>query len=234
MEELNRRLLLFAARTVAAARRASHPRVLGPMLLRAPWVLLRGLVRLILAVPLGLARMLGRVARRAYRAIDFQTFRRAAPFACAVAGAVLLIDADFSTVRKVTVLTVAKDHVRGGPEHFYALAVVGVLALPLAWGAAAGRSRPAMWALVLIGLAAMGVALGVDVPRLGDTEGLGALYDQAGGSAAAGFARELGGSLLLVAGGAALLRLTPRTRRRARRAGGGELAARPTPTASGV
>ena len=232
--DVNRRLLLFAARTVAEARRLSHPRELGPALLRGARALVRLpalALRMVVWVPAWFVRRLAAAVARAYRGIDFDGFRRSALLACALAGGVLLIVADFSTVRKVTVLTVARDHIRGGPEHLYALAVLGALAIPLAWGAAAGRSRPAMRGLVVIGLIALAVALAVDLRQLGDTEGLGRLYDDVGGSAAIGFAREVGGAVLLMVSGMGLLLLTPRARRRSRHAGRGEIAVEPSPTA---
>ena len=229
--DVNRRLLLFAAHTVAEARRLRNPRVFVPALLRGASAAVRFAVLLPFRLLAWMAGRLAAAATNAYRNIDFDAFRRSGLLACALAGAVLLITADFSAVRKVTVLTVTRHQIRGGPEHLYALAVLGAVALPMAWGAAAGRSRPAMRALVVIGLAALGVTLAIDVPRLSDTEGLGRLYDSAGGSATIGFARELGGALLLMASGIALLRLTPRTRRRARRAERGEIGVEPSPTA---
>jgi hypothetical protein len=140
--------------------------------------------------------------------------------AAAAAGAVLLIDAELSTLRQVTVVTVIDQRVRGGSDHFYALAALGVLALPLAWGAASGGSRPAARALAAIGLAALVVGLAVDLPRLDDAGTLRARFDQAHGSAGPGFARELGGGALLLTSGLGLLRLAPPRRRRSRRAGG--------------
>jgi hypothetical protein len=177
------------------------------------------------------ARHAARAAGEAYRRIDFDAFRRATLTSCAVAGGVLLIAADFSSVREVTVLTVVRKHVHGGPEHFYALAVLGAIALPLAWGAGSGRSRPAMRALAAIGAVALTVSLAVDLPQLGSTEGLGRIYADVGGSAASGFAREVGGSLLLLVSGILLLRLTPSTAGDRRRPGRGPLAAEPSPTA---
>jgi hypothetical protein len=243
--ELNRRMLLFAARTRASVRPLRSPRVAVPLLLRGvratPRVTVRGAraaapvagrgargavalggrgARGLAALVLAGARHAARAAADAYRQIDFDAFRRATLMACALAGGVLLIAADFSSVREVTVLTVTRKHVHGGPEHYYALAVLGAIALPLAWGAGSGRSRPAMRGLLAIGAVALAVSLAVDLPQLSSTEGLGRIYDDVGGGAGIGFSRELGGALLLALSGALLLWLTPSgdaERRRARR-----------------
>jgi hypothetical protein len=244
-QELNRRLLLFAARTVADARPLRDPRNLGPALVRGARGLMPGLVRavrgavrlalLLLSVlagaTMGLVRRLGRALVAVYRWIDFRAVGRVTLGAVAVAGAGLLIAADLSTVRQVTVVTVVDGRVRGGPEHYYALLALGLCALPLAWGAARGRSRPAMRALAAIGLAAVAIGLAVDLPKLGDTGSLGVQFDKAHGGAGPGFARELGGGALLLLAGVGLLRLTPRPRRGARRGGAPELAVGSPPAA---
>ena len=256
VREVNRQLLLFAARTVARIRPLRDPRVLGPALLHAaihalPFTLrmarqavpaaaraVRGVVRLLLLLALGIGRLLAALVRRlgaavlrAHRAIDYGALARRALMAGALAGAVLLIVADFSAVREVTVLTVVRDRVHGGSEHFFALAVLGVVALPLAWGAGTGGSRPAMRLLAVIGLVALVVVLAVDLPRLAHTEGLAQRYDDASGGAGPGFARELAGAALLVACGLGLLRLAPRRPRRARRARRPEVAGPASPPA---
>jgi hypothetical protein len=242
VRDLERRLLLFAARTVASLRPLRDPRKLVPAVARGAVAALRWTVRNAVQLPLLLggslagalavaARRVGRATVRAYRGIDFRAVGRAVLMAGAVAGAVLLIDADLSTLRRITVVTVVRENVRGGSEHFFALAVLGAAALPLAWGAAAGHSRPAMRVLAAIGLAALVVALAVDLPRLHDTGGVGQRFDGVTGAAGPGFARELGGAALLLVSGLGLLRLTPRPRRRARRADRGEMAVGTPPTA---
>jgi hypothetical protein len=245
LPELNRRLLLFAARTVADARPLRDPRKLVPALVRGArrlvpalvWTV-RGVGRLLLFVAgvlVGAIRAVGqrlrRAARDAYRAIDFRATGRAVLMAAAAAGAVLLIDAELSTLRQVTVVTVIDQRVRGGSDHFYALAALGLVALPLAWGAASGRSRPAARGLAGIGLAALVVGLAIDLPRLGDAGSLRVRYDHARGSAGPGFARELGGGALLLVSGVGLLRLSPPPRRRSQRAGTGEVAVGAPPAA---
>jgi hypothetical protein len=95
-----------------------------------------------------------------------------------------------------------------GPHHGYALIVVAVAALVMAWGAWRGESRPAFVALGLLGLVALFVALVIDRP---DTHAVGiykVLYTEAKASPQAGFTRELaGGAVLLVSAGVGLLAL---------------------------
>src|SRR4051794_15980765 len=81
----------------------------------------------------------------------------------AVVGAVLMIAAEFSTLRSVKVLTASCSDLadpslrgscvtHGGEEHSYALVLMGVVSALMAWGAAVGRSRPAGLALIAIGV----------------------------------------------------------------------------------
>src|SRR4051794_18880138 len=78
--------------------------------------------------------------------------------AAATVGALLVIASEFATLRSVKVLTascgdLADPSLRGscvthgGEEHSYALVLLGVAALVMAWGATLGRSRPAAAAL---------------------------------------------------------------------------------------
>ena len=92
---------------------------------------------------------------------------RAAAAALALAGAIVLAVAEFSTVFEVTVgsLGVVKRSSTGGEHHGYALLVIAVAALVmLVWslGRAGGRRR---WRLVALGAVALVVALAIDLPR---------------------------------------------------------------------
>ena len=68
----------------------------------------------------------------------------------AFVGAILLIVADLSTLIEIKVLTVSKDSISGGSHHSYALLILGIFALPMAYGATRGGSRPAMAALATL------------------------------------------------------------------------------------
>ena len=86
--------------------------------------------------------------------------------------------------------------------------MLGVFAALLAFGAAVGRSRPAAFALLFVGVVVLVVALLGDRPTLDDKRGLEVYYGEAGttGQAGGGYTLELiAGALALVAAGVALL-----------------------------
>ena len=134
----------------------------------------------------------------------------------ALAGAFLLIAADLSTLLQIQVGTVVVKTLSGHAQHDWAVAFLGVVAIPLAIGAARGRARPAMLGLVLVGVAVMVIALAND---LGDTRSTGVYgerYDEAAAKAGTGFYLEtLGAVLLIVSGVGGLILLPPPERRRA-------------------
>lgn len=132
--------------------------------------------------------------------------------------ALLLVVAEFLPLIEVVVGTLAtvQETVRGGANHGYTLGVLGTLGIIMSLGAARG-SRPAAGALAVIGVAALVIAVGVDLP---DTRATGSLpqsiaYEDARAQPAVGFFVEiLAGAALLAAGGA-LLVLSGRSRREA-------------------
>jgi len=129
----------------------------------------------------------------------------------AFVGALLLIVADLSTLIEIKVLTVAKSSISGGSHHSYALLILGIFALPMAWGAARGGSRPAMAALAAIGLVALVIMLAVDLPDIHKTGVIGQRFTDASASPKSGFYLEtLGAFLLLIAGSAWLFLSNPR------------------------
>jgi hypothetical protein len=131
-------------------------------------------------------------------------------------GAILLIVADLSTLIEIKVLTVAKSSISGGSHHSYALLILGIFALPMAYGATRGASRPAMAALAAIGLVALVIMLAVDLPDIHKTGVIGQRFTDASASPKTGFYLEtLGAFLLLIAGSAGLFLSSP-TRRPAR------------------
>jgi hypothetical protein len=142
---------------------------------------------------------------------------RFAPLVPVVAGALLLIVAEFVTVREVVVVTVVPPDATdtGGSLHLYALGVLGLATLPMAFGAVVRRARPAAIALVVPSLAAGAIVLFVDRPGLDDAGIFARTYDQAQAQAATGFYLEsLGAALALVGAVAALLLTPPASRER--------------------
>src|SRR5207302_2035119 len=75
--------------------------------------------------------------------------------AAAVAGGILLIAADFSTLYEVKAITAVLKRQSGHAQHSYGLVVLGIAALAMTFGAARSRSRPAMLAVGAIGLLAL-------------------------------------------------------------------------------
>jgi hypothetical protein len=137
--------------------------------------------------------------------------------ALGLAGGILLVVSDFTTLFEVTAITtVLPDGARtGGEQHSYAMLVLGVGALMmvglggLALASGVAPARPAMLALAGLGAIALIIALVGDLPAVsssGLVKDLQERYDEAEGQARTGFWLELvGAALCLVAGGAQLL-----------------------------
>jgi hypothetical protein len=121
------------------------------------------------------------------------------------AGAALLIAADLTTLVEIKVLTVVQDELSGRDQHSWAMALLGVAALPLAWGAGRRHARPAMLGLAIVGLVAALIALVGDLPDLDETGVIGERYEDAAAAPGPGFYLETAGAaLLLLAGGGGL------------------------------
>jgi hypothetical protein len=118
------------------------------------------------------------------------------------------------TVREVVVVTVVPPDGTdtGGSLHLYALGLLGLAMLPMAFGAVVRRARPAAIALVVLALAAGAIVLFVDRPGLDDAGIFARTYDQAQAQPATGFYLESLGAALALVGGVAALLLTPRRR----------------------
>src|SRR4051812_49364160 len=129
--------------------------------------------------------------------------------AAGLAGGALLIAADLSTLVQIKVITVVKERLTGHDQHSWAMAILGLAALPLAWGAARRHARPAMLALALIGLAAVLIALIGDLPDTRSTGVIGQRYEEAAAQAGPGFYFETAGGVLLLVAGVGGLVLTP-------------------------
>src|SRR5256885_529384 len=95
-------------------------------------------------------------------------------------GGLLLMISEFLTLYHVDVVTascsdLASPNLRdacstsGGGHHGYALAIIGAIALVMAWGAALGASRPAGVALLALGVVSLVILLSVDLPDIHET-----------------------------------------------------------------
>ena len=137
---------------------------------------------------------------------------RYAPLVPLVAGALLLILAEFLTVREIKAVTVVPPGgtETGGGLHGYALGIIGLAILPMAYGAVVRGARPAAIALLVLALAAVAIVLFVDRPVLDDTGLIGRTYDLAEARPAIGFYLESLGAALALVGAVAALLMTPR------------------------
>jgi hypothetical protein len=137
---------------------------------------------------------------------------RYAPLVPLVAGALLLIVAEFVTVREVIIVTVVPpDGVdTGGDMHLYALGLLGLAILVMSYGAAARGARPAAIALLVLALAACVIVLAVDLPVMDDEGTYARTHEGARARPAAGFYLESLGAALALVGAVAALTLTPR------------------------
>jgi hypothetical protein len=135
---------------------------------------------------------------------------RAALLILPLAGAGLLVVAEFSTLYEVHVGATVPPGASSdaGAHHGYALALVAAAAAVMAVGAVRGRSRPAAVALAVLGAAALGVALLADRPVTDDTGLYGETYAAARAEAGPALALELVGGAAILAG-AVLILLAP-------------------------
>jgi hypothetical protein len=129
----------------------------------------------------------------------------------ALAGAALLVVATFSTIIQIKVVTTGDlaanvDTTLSGTErHGVALIIFAGAALVMLLGALRG-SKPAMFALTVLGIAALAVTIGQDAPDVHDTGIIGQLYDSATAGPKIGFYLEtLGAALVFIAGGGLLV-----------------------------
>jgi hypothetical protein len=128
----------------------------------------------------------------------------------ALAGALCLIIATFSTIIEITVGTTSKiadrdTELSGWDRHSVSLLLIAVFALLMTAGALRG-ARPAMAAVAVAGIVVLLIALIGDLPDVHKTGVVGQLYDNARANPKIGYYLEtLGGALLLLAGGGLLL-----------------------------
>ena len=140
---------------------------------------------------------------------------RFAPLVPLVAGALLLIVAEFVAVREIHAVTVIPPGgtSTGGDLHSYALGIIGLAMLPMSYGAVVRGARPAAVALIVLSLAALVVVLFIDRPVLDDTGLIGRTYDLAEARPATGFYLESLGAVLALVGAVWALILAPRRAR---------------------
>jgi hypothetical protein len=136
-----------------------------------------------------------------------------------LAGAALLVAAEFSTLYEVVVVTTVPEggSYSAGGHHGYALAAIAVGIVLMALGAVLGGSRPAAVALLVLALAALGIALAVDLPDVRETGLIGETYDAARAEPRAGLYLEIAGGCAALVGAALILLARPQPRRRRRR-----------------
>jgi hypothetical protein len=128
-----------------------------------------------------------------------------------LAGAALLIVSEFLVLREIRAVTAVPPGgiTRGGEHHGYALLVVGVVLVPMAWGAVVGGSRPAAFACLALALVALAIIVAIDRPALDDTGLIGRTYDLAEASPKAAFWAESIGAALALLGAIGCVVLRP-------------------------
>jgi hypothetical protein len=136
-----------------------------------------------------------------------------------LAGAGLLVAAEFSTLYEVVVVTTVPEggSYSAGGHHGYALAAIAVGIVVMSLGAVLGGSRPAAVALLVLALAALAIALAVDLPDVHETGLIGRTYDAAQAEPRAGLYLEIAGGCAALVGAALILVARPRPRRKPRR-----------------
>jgi hypothetical protein len=136
---------------------------------------------------------------------------RYAPLVPLVAGALLLIAAEFVTVREVVIVTVVPpDGVdTGGDMHLYALGLLGVAILVMSYGAVVRGARPAAVALLVLAIAACVIVLAVDLPVIDDAGRYVRTHEGAQAQPAIGFYFETLGAALVLIGAVSVLVLRP-------------------------
>ena len=128
-------------------------------------------------------------------------------FVLALAGVGLIVS-EFLTYREIVAVTVVPEGGRttGGAHHGYALVLIGLVSLPMSYGAVIGRSRPAAAAVAALGGLVLVIAAIFDVGSLNDTGVIGRTYDLAEANPGAGFWLSIVCAAVLLIGGLLLMR----------------------------
>ena len=135
-----------------------------------------------------------------------------------LAGAGLLIAAEFSTLYDVRVVTAVPEggSFSAGGHHGYALGVMALGIVVMTLAAVLGGSRPAAVAVVVLAAAALAIALAVDLPDVDETGLIGRTYDAAQAEPRAGLYLEIAGGCAALVGGILILLARPGWRRPSR------------------
>jgi hypothetical protein len=136
---------------------------------------------------------------------------RLALLALPLAGAGLLVAAEFSTLYDVRVVTAVPEGgaFSAGGHHGYAQAVIAVAIAVMAFGAVVGGSRPAAIAVLVLALGSLAVSLLADLPDVHETGLIGSTYDAAVAEPRAGLYLEIAGGCAALLGGALMLVARP-------------------------
>lgn len=128
-----------------------------------------------------------------------------------LAGAGLLVAAEFSTLYQVVVVTTVPEGgtYSAGGHHGYALAIIAAWIVAMALGAVLGGSRPAAVAVLVLALAALAIALAIDLPDVHETGLIGRTYDAARAEPRAGLYLEIAGGCAALVGAALILVARP-------------------------
>lgn len=112
-------------------------------------------------------------------------------------GAGLVALSEFLATFHVVAITAEVARTTGHEQHSWAFLLIAILAAVMAWGAANGASRPAMFALLVLGTVVVAVALLNDLPDATKTGVVGSRFADAEASPQIGFWVELVGGLVL-------------------------------------
>jgi hypothetical protein len=140
-----------------------------------------------------------------------------------VAGGVVLIVAELSTLYEIEVITASCEDfatpdvrdecvTKGSEQHSSALILLGLVAVLMALAAGLVRSRPAAFALLTIGVVVLGIAVLGDLPDVDETGQIGVTFEEAEAVSGLGLVLEFVGAALCVAAGVLGVAL-PRRRR---------------------
>jgi hypothetical protein len=144
-----------------------------------------------------------------------RTSLRIALLVLPLAGAALLLAAEFSTLYEVVVVTTVPEGASysAGGHHGYALGLIALGIVVMSFGAVFGGSRPAAVALLVLAAAALAIALAFDLPAVEAGE-LARTYELADAQPRAGLYLEIAGGCAALIGAALIIVARPAPRRR--------------------